>query len=106
MKTKLTLLIIAIAAFVGVGMLMAFKTVETGHYVVVSVSHTNGYLVVSDESTQTEIQLKSAIASNQEKIGANNKIIAKTFNELYNKGYKLKSSVGGDLYTNHIFEKQ
>lgn len=106
MKTKLTFLTIAIAALLGVGMLMAFKQEDTSHYVIVSVSHQNGYLMVSDESTQTEVELKFAGLVSGKKVATNNTIIAKTFNDIKSKGYKLKSMAGGDIQIQYIFEKE
>lgn len=103
MKTKITFLSVAIAAILGVGMLMAFKKEEDNHkkYLILNLSYQvfNRYKVVQiDENgilTEETISGKDNLVKNYITVESD------LFNKLSLKGYRLIGLKGDSYY----FEK-
>lgn len=109
MKSRPALLFIAIAALLGVGVLMAFKQEDAPKkYLAITFTGSglsNTMLIVDESGTLEEIDMKTIAGiggANTKNQKANTEFIYKKINEVSKRGYKLVHTNPGE----YIFEKE
>lgn len=110
MKTKLTFLTIAITAFLGVGMLMAFKQGDKHkQYLTLNVYSTRDKIIIVDENGTAEEKVITNFA-HPNRFSNGVVELSNEINKISAKGYKLSfiSPINNDLSAmiQYVFEKE